>query len=55
LWRAAGAAQTSGSGIGLAVAAELVRAHQGTIEVASKPGSGSTFTLTLPLAPAAAG
>jgi signal transduction histidine kinase len=54
-WRGAGAAQTSGSGIGLAVAVELVRAHQGTIEVASQPGSGSRFTLTLPLAPGAAG
>jgi two-component system, OmpR family, sensor histidine kinase BaeS len=54
-WRAPGAAHTSGSGIGLAVAAELVRAHQGTIEVASEPGSGSAFTLTLPLAPVAAG
>ena len=51
-WRGPGAAQASGSGIGLAVAAELVRAHQGTIEVASQPGKGSRFTLTLPLAPA---
>ncbi len=52
LWRGAGAAQTAGSGIGLAVAAELARAHEGRIEVASEPGSGSRFTLVLPLAPA---
>jgi two-component system, OmpR family, sensor histidine kinase BaeS len=52
LWRGAGAAQTAGSGIGLAVAAELARAHEGRIEVASEPGCGSRFTLVLPLAPA---
>ena len=39
-----------GSGIGLAVAAELARAHHGSIEVASVPGQGSQFTLILPLA-----
>ncbi len=54
LWRGAQATQTAGSGIGLAVAAELARAHQGTIEVASEPGRGSRFTVTLPLAPEAA-
>ena len=54
LWRGAGAARTAGSGIGLAVAAELARAHHGTIEVTSQPGSGSRFTVTLPLAPEAA-
>jgi two-component system, OmpR family, sensor histidine kinase BaeS len=53
LWRGPGAAQTAGSGIGLAVAAELARAHEGRIEVASEPGCGSRFTLILPLAPAA--
>ncbi|HEY6294882.1 MAG TPA: ATP-binding protein [Streptosporangiaceae bacterium] len=53
LWRGPGAAQTAGSGIGLAVAAELARAHEGRIEVASELGRGSRFTLILPLAPAA--
>jgi len=52
LWRGAGVAQTAGSGIGLAVAAELARAHEGNIDVASEPGRGSRFTLVLPLAPA---
>jgi two-component system, OmpR family, sensor histidine kinase BaeS len=51
LWRGHGAG-TAGSGIGLAVAAELARAHHGTIELASEPGKGSRFTLVLPLAPA---
>jgi two-component system, OmpR family, sensor histidine kinase BaeS len=53
LWRGPGAAQTAGSGIGLAVAAELARAHEGRIEVTSELGRGSRFTLVLPLAPAA--
>jgi two-component system sensor histidine kinase BaeS len=52
LWRGADAARTAGSGIGLAVAAELARAHEGSIDLASEPGSGSRFTLVLPLAPA---
>jgi two-component system, OmpR family, sensor histidine kinase BaeS len=52
LWRGAGAAQTAGSGIGLAVAAELAGAHEGSIDVASELGTGSRFTLILPLAPA---
>jgi two-component system, OmpR family, sensor histidine kinase BaeS len=55
LWRGAQAAQITGSGIGLAVAAELTRGHQGTIGLTSEPGKGSQFTLTLPLAPRAAG
>jgi signal transduction histidine kinase len=50
LWRGADAAQTAGSGIGLAVAAELARAHGGSIDVVSELGSGSRFTLVLPLA-----
>jgi signal transduction histidine kinase len=27
----------------------LVRAHHGRVEVASKPGEGSTFTILLPV------
>src|SRR5215469_1254198 len=49
-WRGQAAAQTSGSGIGLAVAAELTVAHGGTLTADSQPGHGTTFTLTLPLA-----
>jgi two-component system sensor histidine kinase BaeS len=50
LWRSTQAGHTPGSGIGLAVAAELARAQRGTIEVSSEPGHGSRFTLILPLA-----
>jgi signal transduction histidine kinase len=49
-WRGGAAAQTSGSGIGLAVAAELTHAHGGTLTAASQPGAGTRLTLTLPRA-----
>ena len=37
-----------GSGIGLALVQELVRLHQGTVEVSSVVDIGSTFTVTIP-------
>jgi signal transduction histidine kinase len=37
-----------GSGIGLAVVQELVRQHQGRVEVESAPGQGATFRVLLP-------
>jgi len=49
-WRGQGAGQTSGSGIGLAIAAELSRAHGGELTAASTEGAGTTMTLTLPRA-----
>ncbi len=39
-----------GSGIGLAMTFRVVQLHDGTIEVSSEPGSGTTFVLRLPLA-----
>ena len=39
---------TGGSGIGLAIVHELVRAHDGRIDVESRPGTGSTFRVSLP-------
>ncbi len=41
-----------GSGLGLSIVHAIVTAHRGRIEVASKPGNGSSFTITLPLIPA---
>jgi signal transduction histidine kinase len=39
-----------GTGIGLSIVEQIVVQHGGTIEVASRPGEGSRFTLVLPAA-----
>jgi signal transduction histidine kinase len=38
----------SGSGLGLALCAEVMRAHNGRIRVESELGKGSTFSVELP-------
>lgn len=38
-----------GMGIGLYICAEIIRNHEGTLWVESEPGSGATFSFTLPL------
>ena len=38
-----------GAGLGLALARQLAELHGGRIEVQSTPGSGSVFTVLLPL------
>ena len=38
-----------GTGIGLALVQELVRLHDGTVDVASQIGSGTTFAVTIPI------
>lgn len=41
----------SGSGLGLAIVRSIVEDHTGTIDVQSSPGTGTTFTIRLPLMP----
>jgi signal transduction histidine kinase len=38
-----------GSGLGLSLVRHIVEAHGGTVDVVSKPGAGSVFTMRLPL------
>jgi len=42
------AAGIEGTGIGLSIVQEIIRHHGGKIEVTSRPGHGSCFTLILP-------
>ncbi len=51
LWRGRSAQHVTGSGIGLAVAREIVAGHGGTIEATSPERGGATITIRLPLSP----
>lgn len=46
---------TPSSGLGLAIAGQLVRAHGGEIGVESEPGSGTAFTFELPASSSGSG
>ncbi|HUD69928.1 MAG TPA: ATP-binding protein [Acidimicrobiales bacterium] len=43
------ARQTGGTGLGLSIARHVAQNHGGHVEVASREGEGSTFTLVIPL------
>jgi signal transduction histidine kinase len=43
-----------GAGLGLAIVKSFIEAHGGEVTVASMPGTGSTFSLVLPIVPPAA-
>ena len=48
-------ARANGSGIGLAVVAALVQAHDGAVDAANAPDGGAVITVSLPSAPPDAG
>lgn len=43
--------KVKGYGLGLSIARKIAELHRGSIEVSSRDGHGSTFTVKLPLAP----
>lgn len=42
-------AYRGGSGLGLSIVRWIVEAHKGTVEVRSRPGQGTTFSVSFPL------
>lgn len=50
--RIASTSNVGGLGLGLYITREIVEAHGGEIQVESSPGTGTTFVVRLPLAPA---
>jgi signal transduction histidine kinase len=52
LYRADPSRSERGLGLGLSLVKAFVVAHDGTVEVESEPGRGSTFIVRLPLSPA---
>lgn len=52
-YRIPGESPAGGAGLGLAIVREIITAHGGRIEVASRPGKGTSFTFSLPACPAA--
>jgi len=48
-YRADRSRDRSGSGLGLSIVEWIIKAHQGTVQIESAVGSGTTFTLQLPV------
>ena len=53
-YRADPSRSTQGNGLGLPLARAIIRAHGGDIQVTSRPGQGSAFTIILPRSAATA-
>jgi PAS domain S-box-containing protein len=49
-YRASNVGATQGTGLGLSIVKQCVELHQGTIEMESAEGAGTTFVVTLPVA-----
>jgi signal transduction histidine kinase len=49
-WRGRGI-RRQGAGLGLAIVAEIVKAHRGEIQVSDAPGGGAVFVVKFPLLP----
>ncbi len=49
-WRAENNLNQQGTGLGFAITRSLIELMQGTLDIQSEPGKGSTFTFTLPVA-----
>lgn len=47
--RGTGLSRQEGSGLGLAIVKAIAEAHHGRVELKSRPGAGSTFTLVVPV------
>lgn len=52
LYRGRAGERVAGTGVGLAVARQIVEAHGGSIHVEDRPGGGALFSFTLPIAEA---
>ncbi len=48
-WRSQSMADVPGNGIGMTIVAQLLAAHDGTVEVESTLGVGTQVTMRLPL------
>jgi two-component system phosphate regulon sensor histidine kinase PhoR len=44
--------EKGGTGLGLAIVKHIVNRHRGRLAIASEPGQGATFTVSIPAAPA---
>jgi two-component system sensor histidine kinase MprB len=49
-WRGRGV-RRPGAGLGLAIVAEIVKAHRAEIQVSDAPGGGAVFVMKFPIEP----